>query len=122
LKQTSKTYFSIVVNTARTVNDDAFQNQQHHHQNFGDTIQKRTVVIDLLQQSLFSIVVGIEIMLPLVSDSWKTIVHHVKNGNVNTPMLIYITLSHIAALIGLFSLAKCQYLTLAWAFILWPIS
>ena len=51
----------------------------------------------------------------------KTVSRHYKAGNLNWPMIIYITLAHIAALIGLFTIGECHRYTLLWAFILWPI-
>jgi len=61
-------------------------------------------------------------MLKLIKESVATIKHHYVNGNVNWPMGIYISLVHVAAIIGLFTLPKCSPLTLLWAFVLWPIS
>ena len=45
-----------------------------------------------------------------------------KEGSLNFPMLIYIGLAHVAALVGLFKIPECQWQTLLWAFVLWPIS
>jgi stearoyl-CoA desaturase (delta-9 desaturase) len=47
--------------------------------------------------------------------------HHYKEGNVNWPMGIYITLVHIVALVGLSRVPEVSKETLSWAFILWPI-
>jgi stearoyl-CoA desaturase (delta-9 desaturase) len=55
-------------------------------------------------------------------DACKTVVRHYKEGNLNWPMIIYISLAHVAAVIGLFSILECKTYTLLWAFILWPIS
>lgn len=52
----------------------------------------------------------------------QTVVKHYKAGNLNWPMIIYITLAHVAAIIGLTTISKCHPYTLLWAFILWPIS
>lgn len=60
-------------------------------------------------------------MIQLIQDSIKTINFHYKTGNLNYPMIIYISLVHIAAIIGLFTISKCSKATLLWAFILWPI-
>ena len=51
----------------------------------------------------------------------KNVAYHYKNGNMNWPMIIYISLVHIVATVGLFSLHKCSRETLLWAFVLWPI-
>lgn len=56
-----------------------------------------------------------------VSESMKTAVRHYKEGNLNWPMIIYLSLAHIAGLIGLLSITECHKYTLLWAFILWPI-
>jgi uncharacterized membrane protein YfcA len=56
-----------------------------------------------------------------ITESVQTVVRHYKEGNLNWPMIIYITLAHIAAVIGLFSLGQCHKYTLLWAFICWPI-
>lgn len=46
---------------------------------------------------------------------------HYKDGNINWPMGIYISLVHVAAAVGLFTLLDCRKETLLWAFLLWPI-
>jgi cytochrome c oxidase subunit IV len=56
-----------------------------------------------------------------IRESVNTVVRHYKEGNLNWPMIIYISLAHAAAIIGLFSLSQCHKYTLLWAFILWPI-
>ena len=56
-----------------------------------------------------------------IKESVATVVRHYKEGNLNWPMIIYISLAHAAALIGLFTLTQCHKYTLLWAFILWPI-
>lgn len=55
------------------------------------------------------------------SDLPGLVAYHYKEGNINWPMGIYISLVHIVAVTGLFYLPKCSYETLIWAFILWPI-
>lgn len=52
----------------------------------------------------------------------STISHHYKKGNLNWPMIIYIILAHVAAIIGVFAIPNCHKYTLLLAFILWPIS
>ena len=37
-------------------------------------------------------------------------------------MGIYITLVHVVAAVGLFTVTACKKETLLWAFVLWPIS
>ena len=49
------------------------------------------------------------------------IAYHYKEGNVNWPMLIYISLVHILALVGIPKMFDCSVNTLFWAFMLWPI-
>lgn len=61
-------------------------------------------------------------MMKMASDSIATVVRHYRQGTLNWPMIIYISLAHVAAVIGLFTIPKCHPLTLLWAFILWPIS
>ena len=56
-----------------------------------------------------------------MKESIDTAVRHYKEGNLNWPMIIYISLAHAAAIIGLFSLSQCHKYTLLWAFVLWPI-
>ena len=58
----------------------------------------------------------------LIVDSLKTVARHFKAGNLNWPMIIYIGISHLAGLMGLFSLTSCKPYTLLWALILWPIT
>jgi hypothetical protein len=50
-----------------------------------------------------------------------TIAHHYKQGNINWPMSIYISLVHIVAFYGLFRVVECQKETLLLAFLLWPV-
>eukprot|EP00587_Corethron_hystrix_P007979 CAMPEP_0113326862 /NCGR_PEP_ID=MMETSP0010_2-20120614/18844_1 /TAXON_ID=216773 ORGANISM="Corethron hystrix, Strain 308" /NCGR_SAMPLE_ID=MMETSP0010_2 /ASSEMBLY_ACC=CAM_ASM_000155 /LENGTH=332 /DNA_ID=CAMNT_0000187415 /DNA_START=180 /DNA_END=1178 /DNA_ORIENTATION=- /assembly_acc=CAM_ASM_000155 len=47
---------------------------------------------------------------------------HYRNGAINWPMGIYVTLVHIAAAIGISRVTVVSKETLMWAFILWPIS
>eukprot|EP00957_Ditylum_brightwellii_P128975 9839105-Ditylum_brightwellii.AAC.1 len=48
--------------------------------------------------------------------------YHWKEGNINWPMGIYISLVHVVAAVGLLTVPKCSAETLLWAFLLWPIS
>jgi stearoyl-CoA desaturase (delta-9 desaturase) len=61
-------------------------------------------------------------MASMITESIKTVLRHHKEKNLNWPMIIYIGLAHVAAVIGLYSLQFCHKYTLLWAFILWPIS
>mmetsp|Transcript_13671 Transcript_13671/g.20160 ORF Transcript_13671/g.20160 Transcript_13671/m.20160 type:complete len:328 (+) Transcript_13671:192-1175(+) len=58
----------------------------------------------------------------MLTESLNNVIHHYKQGNLNYPMGIYITLVHIVAFIGLFYVPKCSTQTLFWSFFLWPIS
>lgn len=51
----------------------------------------------------------------------KVISYHYKEGNMNWPMIVYISLVHIVAVMGLTKIPACSPETLLWAFILWPI-
>ena len=57
----------------------------------------------------------------MIADSIKTAMYHYKEGNLNYPMMIYVSLVHIVALVGLLKIPACSKETLMWAFILWPI-
>jgi hypothetical protein len=46
---------------------------------------------------------------------------HYKEGNINWPMGIYVSLVHVVAAVGLVKAFDCSVQTLMWAFILWPI-
>jgi len=48
--------------------------------------------------------------------------YHWKEGNINWPMSIYVSLVHYVALVGVGRLTQCSSETLMWAFCLWPIS
>lgn len=53
----------------------------------------------------------------------KVIEHHWKGGTFNWPMVVYIGLCHVLAVIGaIFYVKQCSAETLIWAFIMWPIS
>ena len=55
-------------------------------------------------------------------DSVKAVVDHYRQGNLNWPMVIYIGLVHVAAVVGVLSLPFCRWQTLLFAFLLWPIT
>lgn len=56
------------------------------------------------------------------ANALKSVTFHIKAGNINWPMAIYITLVHAWACIGLTHVASVQWKTLLWALALWPIS
>ena len=60
-------------------------------------------------------------MLSALREIHDNVVFHYKEGNLNYPMIIYISLVHIVAFVGLFKVPQCSYETLLWAFALWPI-
>jgi stearoyl-CoA desaturase (delta-9 desaturase) len=60
--------------------------------------------------------------MKMVRDIPSLISYHYKEGNINWPMGIYISLVHVVATVGLFTISKCSNETLIWAFLLWPIS
>jgi len=57
----------------------------------------------------------------MFKDIPSVISYHYKNGNINWPMGIYITLVHVVAFVGVLTVPKCSYDTLLFAFALWPI-
>lgn len=63
-----------------------------------------------------------ELEMVSVPNIMSTVTKHYKEGNLNWPMIIYITLAHVAAVVGLFTIPFCHPYTLVWAFLLWPIS
>lgn len=60
--------------------------------------------------------------ITLVKDTVEAIVYHWKNKSINWPMAIYITLVHVAAVVGAMTIVECKWQTLLLAFILWPIT
>jgi hypothetical protein len=56
---------------------------------------------------------------------WKdapvTAYTHIKAGNVNWPMTIYIFMVHVVAVVGLFAIPNCSKETLLFSVILWPL-
>ena len=62
-----------------------------------------------------------DLSLQMVRDIPGVVKYHYKEGNFNWPMIIYISLVHTAAFVGLFKITHCMSETLLWAFILWPI-
>ena len=60
--------------------------------------------------------------MKVIQESIDAFVYHYKNGNINWPMVVFLTLAHVAAVIGLFSIQYCHRYTLFWSFVLWFIS
>lgn len=60
--------------------------------------------------------------ITIAKDTVEAIVYHWKNKSINWPMAIYITLVHVAAVVGIFTIPDCKSQTLLLAFILWPIT
>ena len=58
----------------------------------------------------------------MIADCFATISRHYREGNLNWPLIVYIFLVHVAAIVGLFTIPNCHKYTLLWAFALWPIS
>lgn len=61
-------------------------------------------------------------LLRSIKEVWDTTVYHYKEGNMNWPMIIYLALTHIAAVVGLLRIPDCKWQTWLEAFILWPIT
>lgn len=57
-----------------------------------------------------------------ITDAYDTFAEHYRRGNLNWPMIIFISLAHVAAIIGLYTIPHCHTYTLMWAFFLWPVS
>lgn len=60
--------------------------------------------------------------ITLAKDTVEAIVYHWKNKSINWPMAIYITLVHVAAVVGIFTIPNCKPQTLLLALILWPMT
>lgn len=52
----------------------------------------------------------------------SNVVYHLVEGNLNWVMIIYLSLAHVAAFIGLTILPNCYSYTMLWAYFMWPIS
>jgi stearoyl-CoA desaturase (Delta-9 desaturase) len=57
-----------------------------------------------------------------VRDTCEAAAWHWRKGTINWPMGVYITLVHVAAVIGLMKVQDSMWQTRLLAFILWPIS
>lgn len=61
-------------------------------------------------------------VLQSLRDIPGVIAYHYKEGNINWPMGIYITLVHVVAVYALlFKVGQCSAETLLFAFLLWPL-
>ncbi len=58
----------------------------------------------------------------MVVEVLRTIAFHYKEGNINWPMVIYLTLVHFAALTGILHLFEAKWQTCLLAFMLWPVT
>jgi len=58
----------------------------------------------------------------MLRDIPSTISYHYKKGQLNWPMIIYISLVHAVAAVGVARLTQCSAETLLFAFLLWPLS
>eukprot|EP01006_Ploeotia_vitrea_P006230 TRINITY_DN12588_c0_g1_i1.p1 TRINITY_DN12588_c0_g1~~TRINITY_DN12588_c0_g1_i1.p1 ORF type:complete len:329 (-),score=-3.92 TRINITY_DN12588_c0_g1_i1:125-1111(-) len=58
----------------------------------------------------------------VITESIDAVTYHYKNGNLRWPMIIYIALAHVAAVVGIMTIPYCSWKTLVWAFLCWPIS
>ena len=81
-----------------------------------------SVIVCFIVGILFSALFYHRVIMSFIGDSYKTTVRHYKEGNLNWPVIIYISLAHVAAFVGLLTTTKCDNRTLLWAFILWPIT
>ena len=52
----------------------------------------------------------------------SSVLKHINKKDLNWPMIIYLFLVHVAAVVGLFMIPNCHRYTLLLAFLLWPIS
>lgn len=58
--------------------------------------------------------------IQLAKDATEALAYHYREGNINWPLATYITLVHVAAIVGLFWVPAAMWQTKLWAFILWP--
>lgn len=64
-----------------------------------------------------------DLSVQMFKDIPKVVQHHWKEGNFNWPMIIYIGLCHVMAVIGaVVYVKKCMAETLLWAWFMWPVS
>lgn len=60
--------------------------------------------------------------MKFIQECYDGVMHYHKAGAIRWPMVIFITLIHVAAIIGVFTIPQCSWYTLLWAFLCWPIS
>jgi len=63
-----------------------------------------------------------DLSMKMWRDIPSVVMHHHNGTGLNWPMMIYTTLVHTIAFVGLLTIPKCSAETLIFAFILWPIS
>ena len=73
------------------------------------------------QHPLRKQLIKMDLSFKMIRDIPSLVSYHWKEGNINWPMLIYISLVHAAATYGVAKAFQASYETLMWAFILWPI-
>ncbi len=59
--------------------------------------------------------------MKMVRDIPSVVHHHWSKGQLNWPMIIYISLAHAASFAGIARITQCSAETLIFAFLLWPI-
>lgn len=62
-----------------------------------------------------------DLSVQMLRDVPSVVSYHYKEGNFNWPMIVYISLVHVVAFLGLLTVPLCSKETLLWAFLLWPI-
>jgi len=63
-----------------------------------------------------------DLSLKMFKEIPSLVSHHMKAGSLNWAMIIYVSIIHVVAFIGLIRIPQCSRETLLFAFILWPIS
>lgn len=60
--------------------------------------------------------------ISLIKDTVETVTYHWANQSLNWPSAIYVTLVHIAGVVGFYEVRDCMWETLLLAFVLWPVT
>ena len=60
-------------------------------------------------------------ILQSIRDLPSVVSYHYKQKQLNYPMIIYISLVHIVAVVGALRVTSCSLETFLWSFLLWPI-